>query len=55
MKIETDLGHLDKDGNLLVTTDYRDILGEIVQKRLKNEKLDSVFPSYQPSYLGLTA
>lgn len=55
MKIETDLGHLDKDGNLLVTTDYRDILGEIVQKRLKNEKLDQVFPSYQPSYLGLTA
>jgi len=46
---------LDKDGNLQVTTDYRDILGEIVDRRLGNPQVSRVFPEYEPSYLGLTA
>lgn len=46
---------LDKDGNLRVTTDYRDILGEIVERRLLNRNLGQVFPKYQASYLNLTA
>jgi uncharacterized protein (DUF1501 family) len=46
---------LDRDGNLRVTTDYRDILGEIVERRLRNPNLDQVFPQSTPSYLGLTA
>ncbi|GAB4417376.1 MAG: DUF1501 domain-containing protein [Anaerolineales bacterium] len=35
-------------GDLAVTTDYRDVLGEILQKRLNNPALDLVFPDYQP-------
>ena len=46
---------LDKDGNLRVTTDYRDVLGEIVDRRLHNSKLAEVFPQSTPSYLGITA
>ena len=45
---------MDRDGNLRVTTDYRDILGEIVERRLQNPHLASVFPDYTPSYLRLT-
>ena len=33
-------------GDLAVTTDYRDILGEICAKRLNNPALDSIFPDY---------
>ncbi len=33
-------------GDLEITSDYRDVLGEIVQKRLMNDKLDLVFPNY---------
>jgi len=33
-------------GDLAVTTDFRDVLGEIVQKRLANNNLASVFPNY---------
>ncbi|MCC7161203.1 MAG: DUF1501 domain-containing protein [Anaerolineae bacterium] len=33
--------------DLAVTTDYRDVLGEIVFKRLKNPNLADVFPNYQ--------
>ncbi len=33
-------------GDLPITTDFRDVLGEIVQKRLANDRLESVFPSY---------
>jgi uncharacterized protein (DUF1501 family) len=35
-------------GDLAVTTDYRDELGEIVQKRLNNLHLGAVFPGYVP-------
>ncbi len=44
---------LDKDGNLRVTTDYRDILSEVVTKRLRNPHADRVFPDYTPRPLSL--
>jgi uncharacterized protein (DUF1501 family) len=36
-------------GDLQVTTDFRDVLGEIVAKRLGNQSLAEVFPDY-PSF-----
>jgi uncharacterized protein (DUF1501 family) len=33
-------------GDLAITTDFRDVLGEIVQKRLLNDNLTAVFPGY---------
>ncbi len=44
---------LDPDGNLIVTTDYRNVLSEVLVKRCGNRDATSVFPglSYQP--LGL--
>ncbi len=33
-------------GDLAVTTDFRDVLGEIVQNRLGNSNLAAVFPNY---------
>lgn len=35
-------------GDMAVTTDYRDILGELVERRLNNPQLNLVFPGYQP-------
>ncbi len=43
---------LDEQGNLRVTTDYRDVLAEIVDRRLKNTAIDRVFPGLRPKYLG---
>ena len=40
-------------GDLAITSDFRDVLGEIVQKRLGNSALDDVFPGYKPAFLGL--
>ena len=40
-------------GDLQVTTDFRDVLGEIVQARLGNSAIDQVFPNYQPQSLGI--
>lgn len=39
---------LDDNGDLRVTTDYRDVLAEILLKRLKNDRLSEVFPNYTP-------
>ena len=33
-------------GDLALTTDYRDVLGEVVEKRLKNPNLSEIFPNY---------
>ncbi|KPV48837.1 hypothetical protein SE17_35930 [Kouleothrix aurantiaca] len=33
-------------GDLQVTTDFRDVLGEIVAKRLGNQSLGDVFPGF---------
>ena len=45
---------LDANGNLPVTTDYRHVLAEIVERRLKNRRLDQVFPGFTPQFLGVT-
>ncbi len=37
-----------------VSIDYRDILGEIVQNRLGNSNLSTVFPGYVPAFRGVT-
>lgn len=42
------------EGNLDVTTDYRDILGEIAQVRLGNTNLAALFPGYTPTFQGIT-
>ena len=40
-------------GDLAVTTDYRDVLGEIIQKRLTNPATDQIFPGYSPKFHGI--
>jgi len=45
---------LESGQDLKVTVDYRDILAEIVQKRLGNPNLGFVFPSWTPTMLGVT-
>ena len=37
-----------------VTVDHRDVLAEIVQNRLNNTNLDLIFPSYTPTFQGVT-
>ena len=44
---------LEGPGDLPVTTDYRDVLGEIVTKRLGNAKSEAVFPGRELRSLGL--
>jgi hypothetical protein len=38
---------------LAVTTDYRDVLGELVHRRLGGGSLRHVFPDHRPRELGL--
>lgn len=40
-------------GDLAITTDYRDVLAEIVRYRLNNPALDQVFPNHSVKELGL--
>jgi uncharacterized protein (DUF1501 family) len=40
-------------GDLAITTDYRDILGEIIRKRLNNPGLPDIFPNYTVTETGL--
>jgi uncharacterized protein (DUF1501 family) len=42
-------GQLIGPGDLAVTTDYRDVLSEILTKRLNNPTVDEIFPDYQPT------
>ena len=45
---------LEAPGDLRVTTDYRDVLAEVVAKRLGNaDHLREVFPRAQPRFLGM--
>lgn len=44
--------HLDH-GDLAVTSDYRDVLGELVRRRLGGRSLSAVFPDHRPRELGL--
>ncbi|WP_456414695.1 DUF1501 domain-containing protein [Oceanithermus profundus] len=41
------------DGDLAVTTDFRDVLGELVTRRLGNPEVEQVFPGYRPRPLGI--
>ncbi len=41
--------------DLMVTTDFRDVLSEVVYKRLGNDALGQVFPGYTPKFAGLFA
>ncbi|HLV80396.1 MAG TPA: DUF1501 domain-containing protein [Chthonomonadaceae bacterium] len=54
-KVYTDWPGLEKEkleepGDLRVTTDYRDVLAEILARRLKNEHLAEVFPDFTPRF-----
>lgn len=40
-------------GDLAITTDYRDVLGELLRRRLNNPRLAEVFPGYTVSEIGL--
>ena len=40
-------------GDLAVTTDYRDVLSEVLIKRLNNPATDEIFPNYQPQFRNI--
>ncbi len=46
-------GQLIGPGDLAVTTDYRDVLSEILTKRLNNPATNEIFPDYQPKMLSV--
>ncbi len=40
-------------GDLVLTTDYRDVLGEIIRKRLQNPRIANIFPGYVVTEPGI--
>ncbi len=40
-------------GDLAATTDYRDVLAEIILRRLNNPNLETIFPGYNPAFRGV--
>ena len=46
-------GQLIGPGDLAVTTDYRDVLSEILMKRLNNPATSEIFPDYEPKLRGI--
>ena len=46
-------GQLIGPGDLAVTTDYRDVLSEVLMKRLNNPATNEIFPEYQPKILNV--
>ncbi len=46
-------GQLVGPGDLAVTTDYRDVLAEVLTKRLNNPTPEQVFPGYSPVMRGI--
>ncbi len=44
---------LDGPGDLALTTDYRDVLSEVLSKRLGNTVIRDVFPDYTPKMRGV--
>lgn len=49
------LSSLYQNQDLQVTTDFRDVLAEVVSRRLSNHaNLPAVFPGYTPTFRGLT-
>lgn len=49
-----DRANLEAGQDLVVGTDYRDVLSEIVSNRLGNPNLDFIFPTWSPKVLGVT-
>ncbi|NUM48927.1 MAG: DUF1501 domain-containing protein, partial [Anaerolineales bacterium] len=45
-------GQLFGPGDLAVTVDYRDVLGEVLSKRLNNPALGEVFPGFEGTVQG---
>ena len=45
--------NLHEELDLKLTTDYRDVLGEIITKRLSNNAVDKIFPDYKPQHRGV--
>jgi len=43
------------NGDLDITTDYRDIVGEVLQEVLAVPNLATIFPSYTPVFRGVTS
>lgn len=41
------------DGDLAITTDYRDVLAEVITRRVGNERVDEVFPGFRPKPLNI--
>jgi uncharacterized protein (DUF1501 family) len=41
------------DGDLAITTDYREVLTELLTRRLNNPALDQVFPGFSATPLGI--
>ncbi|MFV1949666.1 MAG: DUF1501 domain-containing protein [Anaerolineales bacterium] len=57
-KVFTDWPGLETDslygpGDLEITTDYRDVLAEIMKNRLMNNRIEEIFPGYEPKSLGV--
>lgn len=49
-----DAGQLFQGRDLAVTIDFRDILAEIVFDRLRNPNIGTIFPSFTPTFRGVT-
>jgi uncharacterized protein (DUF1501 family) len=39
--------------DLALTTDFRDVLGELVARHLGTQSVKNVFPAYEPRFAGL--
>jgi uncharacterized protein (DUF1501 family) len=44
-----------QDRDLDVTIDFRDVLAEVIQQRLGNPKVSTVFPGFTPTPQGVFA
>ena len=44
---------LNEGRDLALTTDFRDVLGELVARHMANPSLETIFPGYRPKFPGL--
>jgi uncharacterized protein (DUF1501 family) len=44
---------LDETGDLRVTTEYRDVLAEVLANRMRNESIPTTFAGYKPNPVGV--
>ncbi len=44
---------LDRGEDLAITTDYRDVLAELLTNRLNNSAISTIFPDFAPTPMGL--